>query len=224
MTNGIIYIAYGQQYIKEAQRSAQSVKTTCNLPTCLISNINASGFDNFIQFEKKYDKYPLLNKPYALSSVELPYDRFLFLDSDTVVLDDISKLFELLDYCWIAVSYCKDNQSAIFGLPMFNTGVILSSKEEEAFFSNWYRLAVTYIDKYKHNDQGSFYDEIINWYSYIVLPAEFNVRVSQQVPLSGKAYILHGRGARLDAAIEKINKTTQPRIWNGKSHSYSLAE
>jgi hypothetical protein len=220
--NGIIYIAFGNNFLAEAKRSANSVKSCSGLPVCLISDAGPQpGFDNYVHFDPVHRQYPLLNKPYALSTIDLPYDNFIFLDTDTYVLSDLSSLFDLLDRFDIGACQCRDG-APLFGFPYLNTGVILAAARLKFFFKRWYDLAVLRIRDYKHNDQASFYDAIIESnLSVCVLAPEFNVRISTLVYVSGPAHILHGRHYRMKYAIKTINDSLRPRVWNGRKATLS---
>jgi hypothetical protein len=73
-----------------------------------------------------------------------PYERTLFLDTDTWVARDIDGLFELLDHYDLAASQLSEGHQYTIpevphSFPEFNTGVILFSRRlvEKGFFDTW---------------------------------------------------------------------------------------
>src|SRR6266550_8544105 len=97
MTVGVIYVATGSpNYIDEACNSAYSCKE--KMPEMHITifsdqRINATCFDKFIILQSSHNGY--LDKIMAMQ--QSPYERTLFLDTDTYICSNFSELFGLLD-------------------------------------------------------------------------------------------------------------------------------
>lgn len=214
--NGVVYIAFGDKYLNEAVQSLKSLKAhSPDLQTCLISDKEVNGFDYWFQFNSIEQLPPLLNKPFALSvfAWTLPFDRFMFLDTDTYILGDITPVFDLLNYCHITVTSCRDKMDNLkLGLPYYNTGVILGHNDIQ-FWDEWNEIY--YPRLHGKNDQASFYDAALRTeYKIFTLSNEFNLRINSKTLIRDKVYILHGRGKRLQTAIETINNDISPRVWN----------
>ena len=102
--NGIIYIAYKQQkYINEAIFSAKSVKKhNPNLSITIFTDHDLK--DNCFDIVKKLpiDQFKFRCKQDFLKNT--PYEKTLYLDTDTYVDDNIEDLFNLLprfDVCMV---------------------------------------------------------------------------------------------------------------------------
>lgn len=105
MANVIVWAAHGKRYILECIESLNSVlSSNSNIKSVLYTlyddkidvNLNEL-FDEVIYLESTLDIKGYYFKLYALKHIRL--DKFLFLDSDTIVLSDISSLFDKLNSC-----------------------------------------------------------------------------------------------------------------------------
>jgi hypothetical protein len=112
MQKGILYVATGARYVEEARSSARSVRA-CNpgLPICLVTDQSiepdadfdivrdvhetpsgtAAGPENYLAL----DRVAYYRK--ILPLVGSPFEKTLFLDTDTWVGDSLEDLFTLLD-------------------------------------------------------------------------------------------------------------------------------
>ena len=100
MSNGIITYADSEQYVKQAVLLAITARKNSNLNTSIVVTDDHLTKD----FKQYFDKI------YVIEKVDYPergllnclttslYDRTLFLYSDTLVLSNISNVFQLLDY------------------------------------------------------------------------------------------------------------------------------
>lgn len=189
MTNGIIYIASNNvggmsdiNYIQEFQYSVKSLKQ--HNP-----EINVTLFtDKLIEsplFDVKIVNMSIRCKQQYLQ--ESPYNKTLYLDTDTYINKNIMDLFELLDKYEILITH-DFARKRIFPIPEYmkipngfseaNGGVIAYKKCDN--FNNMIKLWNHYYKKYKHIsiwDQPSF--RIALWESNInlyMLPTEYNRR------------------------------------------------
>src|SRR3954468_15439889 len=147
MTQGFVYVATGTGYIAEAIRSAESLQRHHpNIPICLITDQATSTTIPFTTVIRP--RGPVEHKPIdKLLAVEAPFERCVFLDTDTFVLDDLSAIFALLDRFEIA-AHQDVNRGWNYQLPdvplafsEFNTGVIGFRNEPGVhdLFSEWRR-------------------------------------------------------------------------------------
>lgn len=134
-----------------------------------------------------------------------PFESTLYLDSDTMIVDDISELFGLLDRFDIAIAHAhkrnfhltaeqwRENLPPSF--PQFNSGVILYKKslQVSAFLANWRDSFHTAKIK---KDQVTLRELI--WLSDLriaTLPPEYNIRYQKYIrtwsPAEASPKILH---------------------------------
>ncbi|AYD01631.1 hypothetical protein [Neorhizobium sp. NCHU2750] len=212
--NGIIYIAFGKRYVDEAIFSARSAKAFTSLPICIFSDIK-TGEDCFdeeiiISPEHKRAKVDFLSRS--------PYERTLYLDSDTEIKSDITDVFDILDRFDIAAAqdHCRKTSrwslkipayaAVPYAFPEYNGGVILYRKGPalSAFLDEWRRCFYENRENTNGQDQASF--RISLWNSDLklhTLPAEFNIR-NERLRLS-----------LFDKAKEPGNETLlKPRIFH----------
>jgi hypothetical protein len=238
MNQGVIYIATGRKYIDEALKSAASVKAanpSIHVTAFSDARIDSPHIDNTLIIDGASQRAPrpiavvtdakkiqavgqskgMLNKVYYMG--RSPYERTLFLDSDTYVAGDIAHLFSVLDRFDIAVAhapYRSPRQPAerrrFYEIsPAFvvmNTGVVLFKRSErsDAFFSEWLRLCQ---EEYNDcNDQASFRTALYHSDLRIAtLPPEYNYRFRKRLCINGSIKILHGRDPDLAAVARQAD-------------------
>ena len=140
---GITYTAWGDKAIVQAIRSAKSV-AQFNYPTCLITDFQYDSIDNEFDHVIYTDKS--LNIPtqkvfyYNLT----PFDVTLYLDTDTIVINNIDFGFEAAKKHGIALTFAPATSFAEHWglsypseLPQYNGGVIFHSKKHHLYGSFW---------------------------------------------------------------------------------------
>ncbi|MAK60180.1 MAG: hypothetical protein CMK09_04300 [Ponticaulis sp.] len=190
-TNGVIYIAFGEYYVNQSIFSAESLKRhNPDLPVTLFTDKELSS--PFI------DQVELIEPGHKRAKVDFidkgPYDRSIYIDSDTKIVADITDVFGILDRFDVAGVHDFSRKSSRwcdipeydeipYAFPEFNGGVLLFKKCEatDTLFNMWRE----YFQKYKHmtngQDQASL--RISLWRSGVQLhslPTEFNVRNQAQ--------------------------------------------
>jgi hypothetical protein len=187
MTCGIIFIAFGQRYTDEAVYSAETVKRHSGLPVTLFTDapIRSAAVDEVVVIDPRHKRAKV---DYISQS---PYERTLYLDSDTRVVRDIGEIFQLLDRFELAAvqDHCRKNSrwSALipdydaipYSFPEYNGGVVLfrASASTAAFFDLWRTLFYRHEKETVGQDQASF--RMALWQSGLnlhSLPVEYNVR------------------------------------------------
>lgn len=96
---GIIYIASGAPYVRDAERSARSAKKQHpDLPIALFSDVPSQdpAFDLWFKIEDPHRRSKLDCLPRS------PFRDTLYLDADTRVVGSIAEPFGLLDRCDLA--------------------------------------------------------------------------------------------------------------------------
>ena len=158
-TMGFAYVATGELFFREAAEAARHLRTANPAARiCLIADK--------VHGEKFWDDLVLVEQPGfnfrdKLNLAKCPYERFVYLDTDTYVAGDLSDLFELLTrYDVIGHQLFEGHDYRIpevpDAFPEFNGGVFgfRRSPAVEKFFAHWREL----YDKYRALNTGGVYD------------------------------------------------------------------
>lgn len=212
-SRAIVWMAWGQEYVKEAKVSLKSVKSL-GYPKILITDeetlvaLNSTeAFDHVVTADFDQGGNGLLAKSEMWKWLPDQYNSFLFLDTDTRVLGDIEYGFQQAEKHEMAIvpaaHYCLDHFWE-FGRVMeaegteqqgqlqYNTGVIFFTRTPrvEQIFGRWKELASRYAQVH-HNDQPyltlAMYQEDFRPYA---LSPNYNYR-GMGVPMIGEVRIWH---------------------------------
>jgi hypothetical protein len=232
-STGVIYHAVGEQYINEALYSAESLKQ--KHPDTSISifsdqDVNSENIDENVQTSSAATK-----KEHRIDRItrlmQSPYEKTLYLDSDTYIASDISHVFKMLerfDICGsIAPARIPDIGENEFetkvppSFPMLNAGVLLyKSQQVIPTFERWKELYHQYIDGQSKDihfgDQTSFREALYQSDIQIgILPAEYNCRFSYPGSIMGEVKIMHGRSlgdlSNISEIASEFNKDANRR-------------
>lgn len=246
MSKGIIYIASGEEYIKEAEKSAKSVKN--HMP-----EVEITLYTDAENSPKVFDNTEILENSSGdfsdsiLSPRMTPYDKNIFIDTDTFISENISGIFELLDKyellaCFDPTRTGLVNHDFRFSgpdaFPQYNTGLIAYQDNERVknLFRDWRNLFEDYKDKFRQNLNQPAFREVVYCSNIKIgtLPPEYNYRIIYPGFASGKVKMLHGRlpHTSLSEVERKINQETSLRAialrkwplktYRGKSVRYFL--
>ena len=235
--NGYMYCLYSDDgrendyFNKELVPSFKSLKRAVPAANvALYTNIkfNNIGFDHVI-YDENIDKR-LISKAHAL--LKTPYDKTIFLDTDTIIHRDIiDNIFEVLDEFKFTVVY-GDAFSKGSVYPDFNTGLIgvKNDSETQGLINEWIRLfektpdnnhalvhELKHVDETKRkwpvlkekrvNDQWAFREVFMkNKKIFHILPTFFMYRwhLIRQYPKY--AVMTHHRSIK-DGLVDKKNVT-----------------
>ena len=126
---GFVYVATGSGYLEEAQRSAASLRRwNPGYPICLVT-------DNALPETELFDdvvfRTDAEHKPIdKLLAIHCPYERAVYLDTDTRVFGDLSPPLALLERFDLAANqdvnrgWYYELPDIPVAFPEFNTGVI----------------------------------------------------------------------------------------------------
>jgi len=188
MKEGFLYVAFGKRYILEAEISARSLKRFTKLPICLITDDEDynSKYFNIVLIEK--GERDFVSK--IIGMQRTPFERTIYVDSDTFICAPIDKLFHILDIFDLAMTVDKYNHSYAFFqhynssfqlrfenvLPEYNTGLIVYHNNESVkkLLDDW--LTIHHQMKVKA-DMPSFREAFIKNASLVriaALPSEYN--------------------------------------------------
>lgn len=220
--NGFVYVLNTKGYLDEAKSSIKSLRRhnpEANITIISPTDLFDRGLEsiNWMQLEGSYDS-PIIKT----EAIRAPYDRTVFIDTDTLVAGDLNDLFVILDSFDIAAAheplrgwdYHIDAPRAFCEL---NTGVIAFKKSAKitSFFEAWKDNYTAMRRKQDlRNDQPAFRKTLwdASHIRHSTLTTEFHMITIQSAAIAWEARILHGRGD-LEAQEKEINKTMGPRVF-----------
>lgn len=227
-SRGIIYIATGRKYIEEALISAQSAKFHMpDVPIALFSDLGtdeiaAAGVIDEI-FELSEVDHSCRDKIRPLLAT--PFEKTLFLDTDTFLCEPVYDVFDLLDRFDIALSQAPDRyQYHLPELPNcfteFNSGVIAFQKNEKTtgLLASWEETFFNMLneDEGSYRDQHSLRDALYRSnVQLFVLPPEYNFRTicPNFAGKHCKIKIIHGRHAEFEKVADRLNNSDNARVF-----------
>ena len=229
---GVLYVASGRRFIEEACASAESLKRHMpNIPVLLHTHdpVDHPAIDSVVT-----DRVSLDTKEAKAHKIECmaasPFERTLFLDTDTQVLDRVDELFALLDAFDLGAAHAPNR--LYFGngeypgeaeypsdlpasFPELNTGVMVYNTESssvQALFRAWRCRFEEMRDLGATRDQISFREVLYNSdVRFTVLSPEYNCRSEFPVYLEGTVKIDHARHPDPDLAERVLNDTAGRR-------------
>lgn len=221
MRNGILYVATGERFLKEACRSAVRVKELMpSVPIALASDLQGPKelFEHHLQITNP--QYNFSDKIGPLLST--PFERTLFFDTDTWLCETVPEMFAILDRYDVAVAHAPMRYTAASEAPATfpecNSGVIAynMNNRTRGLFDLWQKL---YQARLKNNgvveDQPSLRDAL--WQSdisFATLPPEYNFRfIMPSFAGRGGVKILHGRHHDYEKMAAFLNKSGSPRVF-----------
>ncbi len=244
MDEGVLYIAVGEDYIEEANKSVEILKN--EMPDTHVTLITdeerlaANQFDDIKIIDDSAKN--MSNKINHLQRT--PYDRTVFFDTDIYVDQDFSELFNLLDEFDIALAHETARfQEMLEDVPRsfstFNTGVIVYRNNSgfRELLSRWREIYLERAEgrEGQMREQPSFRKAIYESDLRVAtLTPEYNCRFAKPGFVSNKVRIFHGRLTEVDSEIgdrikvdakkaaEKINKSSCMRVFLLRSGSLKI--
>jgi hypothetical protein len=223
---GIVYVATGERYALEALNSFDTVRRWMpDVPVCIFTDLPE------IARQRRFDRIEII--PDATRSIgdkipplrKTPYERTLFLDTDTFVCDNLEDLFPLLDKFDLAVAfeYWRTEFRCERLPPLYaavNTGVVAyrMNPKMAAFMSDWWARYQAHVGEYpKKTDQPAFrealYDSDLRFF---ILPTEYNLRIHHPSFLGGHMgpKIIHDHdNPYLEEVRRRLAENQHPRIF-----------
>jgi Nucleotide-diphospho-sugar transferase len=218
-TCGFCYVANTEGYIQEALRSAASLRRASpGHPVAMIAPRTLfrdhPDILSWIELPANIPAGPIVKAAARFA----PYDRVIFIDTDTFITDDLSDLFLILDAFDIAAAH-EPTRGWDYPTPApgafceLNTGVLVfrNSDKIAQLFSDW---TANYAAIGLKNDQPAF--RLTLWQRpdirIATLPSEYNMVCGKASALAWKALIIHGRYDLERIALE-INSELGPRAF-----------
>lgn len=223
MSQGVLYKATGDSYVKEAEHSAKTVKRHSEeLQTAIITDTEVSS-DNFDLVIGPTDPLPSDNSSNILYPDSSPFDRTIYLDTDTHVCEDLSSTIDLLDEFQLGVTlatsrHAVPTHSGVFS--GYSGGILVFDDSDIAnnFHKLWYDTYWRFREKkgITRNQPSLSYAILNSEADFITLPGEFNTFVnpgSDVGYLHNKAKILHGRPEDFFQIQAKLNNNIGMRVY-----------
>ena len=187
---GFLYIAFGESFTKEALMSIKTLKRFNSEPVALFTDQEKTS-----ELDGLVDLYGKIEPQHIRAKVDLvgntPFVKTVYLDSDTVIVRNISDMFDILDrfdvglvhdYARKRLKYSKlvPEYAAIpYGFSEFNGGIMAynSSEATRDFLNMWKQYFYKYYQQTNGWDQVSL--RVSLWNSNVKIhtfPFEYNIR------------------------------------------------
>ena len=220
---GVLYVATGDRYFAEVRQSALSVKRHMpGIPILLYTDkpeAFGAPFDEIRKIEAP--RYFFVDKVQPLK--DAPFEKTLFLDTDTFVCGDVSDLFDLLDRFDLALAHAPMRHDRPYPTPNcfaeMNSGVLAYRKNERVLdmFERWITIYDEEMRSSTQPERGdqvhlrrAVYESEVRPY---ILPPEYNYRsVVMGWAARQKVRIIHGRSEDMEKLARQINGTTSIRV------------
>jgi hypothetical protein len=199
-TEGFVYVATGEKYVAEAVRSVRSLRQhNPGARVCLITDRDPppDGFDDVLPVAE-----PVFGFRDKLQMSRSPYDRTIFLDTDTLIRGDLGSLFRLLDTHDVAAKlevypgWDYEFADVPQAFVEYNTGVIVfrQTPAVNAFFADWgaeYRALRASSDRFD-TDQPSFRRAVYRSpLRHCAIPTEYHLQADMGGYLFWDAKVIH---------------------------------
>lgn len=203
-SRGFVYVATGTAYLPEARHSAETLRRQHpDIPICLITDCPPDELGPFTEVRRPAG--PVAHRPIdKLLAYEAPYERVVFLDTDTHVVDDLNPIFHVLERFDLALlqdvnrGWNHEFPDVPLAFSEFNTGVVAFRKSDAAarFFADW---RVTYerlnAERGIVNDQPAFRCALFHSSLRVApLPSEFHFLGDFPNAALWKIRLIHARG------------------------------
>ena len=225
MVDGILYKATGDRYVEEADTSAASAKQHApELTTALITDqtqVELPHIDLLLESDRDLEPDNSSNILYPDMS---PFDRTIYLDTDTMIHDDISHLFNILDPNDIGVTLAP-NLARVPTLPepyrSFSGGILVfdTCPPVNRFFERWHDTYWEWreqsnITKNQPALSAALHESGLDIH---VLPMEYNTFLSIGNSVGFLYFdckISHGRPqSMLPQIVEELNQELGRRVY-----------
>jgi len=216
MKSGILYVATGQRFVDEAAASCRSLRAHMpDIPVILWSDVPREKIPTVFEEVRRIDdpahSFADKIKPMA----ETPFEKTVFLDTDTHLCAPIWDVFDLLDRVDMAAAHAPMRvtwpQPGIpDSFPEVNSGVLAWRKSDKTrgLFAEWERLYQEHVASTgQKDDQPALRRALFeSGVRMGILPPEYNFRtVMPAVAGRGRVRIIHGRHADMDAVERRLN-------------------
>jgi hypothetical protein len=229
MDQGLLYLAKGETFVAEAVRSARRASTVMpDHPVTLVADRepDADCFDDVVLDTTPFEKR---DKPRAL--LQTPYDRTIYLDTDTYLADSVAGLYDLLGEFGVGVrrnrdqAHVPDDSPLPRSFPEFNCGVIAYETNDPvtAMLRDWEeRCLPTHEFDQRSFREALFHSDV----RFTCIPNRFNCMYRYDNVVDGPVKVFHGplvdrerNSVPLPEAVAKLNDSHDFRLyyaWRGR--------
>jgi hypothetical protein len=228
VNQGLLYFAKGETFVAEAERSArQAAKVMPGYPIAIVADRepDVDCFDTIIIDKTPFEKR---DKPRALQKT--PYDRTIYLDTDTYLSDGIVELFDILGEfdlalrCARAQVHVPESSPLPDSFPEFNTGVIpyRSTAAVMEMLDDWERRCLPVHDFDQRSLRPALYHSDVR---FTPIPNRYNCQYHWDNIVDGSVKVFHGPLVERDVkgidsedtidlqdAISKLNRSDEVRL------------
>jgi hypothetical protein len=232
---GIMYSAFGERYIAEAARAARSSLAHNDVPHVIFSAgevLDPPPGVAVVSFEQT-SAAPFLDR--IANMRRSPFERTIYLDTDTFVVDSILDVFELLDDYDLAAAQAPgyrglDDPEVPAAFPEFNCGFVAwrASERVSEFLASWEATYREWLEKdvlkgprggeapsrSPIGDQPAF--RRCAWQHGMrvaTLAPEYNLRLGIQTTVIDRVRVIHGHSDKYETLAERFNRATGPRTF-----------
>jgi hypothetical protein len=227
--DGIMYSSSGEYYVAQALVSARSSLRHNPIPHVLFASPppEAAGEDDGLSIKP----FEPSNNPFVDKIANMrrsPFERTIFLDSDTFVVGQIAHVLRLLDRYDLAAALAPGlrggpDPEVPTAFYEFNTGVVAwrASERTAAFMADWGGTYVAWqhekpfpgaAERRGRADQPAF--RRCAWEHHMrimVLGPEYNYRTRFPGAVVGRVLVIHGRHGDYERVAAQLNESSGPR-------------
>jgi hypothetical protein len=227
---GVVYSCAGESYVQEALRSARSSMRHNRVPHVLFSTVDVAEQPGLTVARFEPSANPYVDK--IANMRRSPFERTIYLDTDTFVVDEIVHILALLDRYDILAAHAPGYRgladpevpAAFYEL---NTGVLAwrASERIDALMRDWQETYAAWLREEPFAgagkpslaaDQPAF--RRCAWQHDVslgVLAPEYNLRLGEPETIVERVRVIHGRPRRrsFEELAGAINAKHGPRSW-----------
>ena len=222
---GFTYVATGRRFKEEANVSCASLKK--HMPDSHVTvfvddedGLQEGIYDQVIKIDTP--NYSFYDKIHAF--LNTPYQKTVYIDTDTFVCDQVADLFEILDRFDVAAvrdHWSLEKQDCPRCFDDFNTGLVAFCNKPTVIeaIRSWeaiYRYQIENKVDVDH-DQPAFRSAIYKHHdvTVYVLPKNYNLRLTSPIFLGYGFFpkILHGRSPDFPSIVRKLSKSDDFRFF-----------
>ncbi|MCW3032602.1 MAG: hypothetical protein QOK19_2349 [Solirubrobacteraceae bacterium] len=227
---GVVYSGTGEFYVAEAVRSARSSLRHNAVPHVVFADGEGAGAEGLTVRRFEPSGNPYVDK--IANMRRSPFERTLYLDSDTYVVDEIVHVLALLEHYDMAVAFAPayrglEDPLVPKAFHEFNTGVLAwhASERMADFMASWQETYASWLEnepfpgagkasRSRRADQPAF--RRCAWehgLRLFVLSPEYNFRLGYPATVVDRVRVIHGDHPDPEGLAARINERRRPASW-----------